>query len=199
MLIDLDCPICAGTGVLHLGRPALSIHHPDVVADAIELALEASARASMTAKPATAQAALRDRVEALRTAGLLARPGQTTPAVAAPTVARPRGFLDRHTQARQLADTVPGASTAAGDRAHLDAPPIDWSPYERPLDTGSIPGFSCGGYICAIARATDPYDPLGNDTKSITTARRKRRYDAEALATFAVEHAERTSKARSSA
>ncbi len=199
MLVEPDCPICAGAGVLELGRPALSIHHPDVVADAIELALEAAARASMTATPATAQAALRDRVAALRTAGLIAKTGTpTAPATGAPP-GRPSGFLDCHTQARQLADTLPGAETAAGDRAHLDAPPIDWTPYERPLDVGGIPGFSCGGYICAIARATDPYDPLQTDTRIITGVRRKRRYDATALATAAVENAERTTRGRSTA
>ncbi len=153
----------------------------------------------MTATPATAQAALRARVAALRTAGVIARPGTPTAPVSGAPTGRPSGFLDRHTQARQLADTTTGPETAAGDRAHLDAPPIDWTPYERPLDTGGIPGFSCGGYICAIARATDPYDPLQTDTRAITVVRRKRRYDATALAIAAVENAERTTKGRSSA
>lgn len=190
MLVDPDCPICDGTGVLHL--VPLVKYSDEVIADAVEYALEAAARDVQARNPASvitgeAQQALRGTVAALRAVKVIA-PAPVPRERPAP---RPSGARERHELATRLAGTA-GVRPSVSDAQVLAAPPVDWWRVTRPLDRGGIPGFSAAGYVCAIARAVDPYDPLRRDPRADSAARVKRRREAESLALFAVDTAAAT-------
>lgn len=194
MIVDPQCPICDGQGVLHL---APLVHYPDdVIAEAVEVALEAAAREVIARSPAAvltgeAADALRVRVGVLRSMKILAT--KPTPRDAAAPRVR-----DRNTAAVRVA-TWTGSTPTSEDLRVLSAPPVEWLRTRRPLERGGIPGFSMGGYVCALARAVDPVDPLSQPVLGFGPGRRKRSEDASSLALFAVDAYDRTHGTRTSA
>lgn len=75
-LIDPECIVCAGDGRLELGPLALHRRTPQVVARAVEMNLEATARLALSGRDPDLDAARRDvhlQVARLRTGNLLAR------------------------------------------------------------------------------------------------------------------------------
>lgn len=72
-LIDPDCIVCDGIGVLYLGDPALTLYPVEVVAEAVELTLEEAGAMDDTGERPTADrvAAVHDAMLALRDSGVL--------------------------------------------------------------------------------------------------------------------------------
>ena len=193
MLIDPLCVICDGRGTLTLGKAALSMYYPDVVSEAIELALEAAARRALSSNPTTGLDGLRECMRQLRKARVVAPPAGPFPVTVTSTASRPADWADQRRQASHLAGGILDSKPERDDRVRLVAPPDpEWALSGKPLDVSSIPGFSSAGFICALARAADPYDPMHTDRKQLTANRRTRHQQAETLWSAVEELTERT-------
>ena len=147
-----DCPICRGSGKLTLGRPALFKYPPDVVSRAVEVALELQANKDLSAHPvdlAKARDNLTAMVDRLTKVGLL-HPGETDPPVVVGGPMR---------QAQQLAAQASGLDYQPGTELNLLAPAVKYEPGSVPVQ-GTLPGFSAAGFLCGLARVTDPIDQL---------------------------------------
>ncbi|RIJ76595.1 hypothetical protein D1871_11010 [Nakamurella silvestris] len=158
MLVEDDCPICGGTGVLALGAAGLARHPAEVASRAIEIALEGIAKESLAAAGpdmTVARRHLTRGVGELTKAGLIAKTPQPEPLHLAARLSTE----DIKTEARRMNRKHPA------DDAVLDAPALAWEPDDRPLAAGGIPGFSAAGYIANLARVCDPLDPLARTTR----------------------------------
>lgn len=181
-LVEHDCPVCSGVGVMALGAAALHRHPAAAVSRSVELYLEGAARKAATALPyADRRGALELAVDELRTAGVLAGPaehGTGQPAHApAPRDAQARTVveLDAHALTGTLGVPVSTAVLAA-----LAAPTI-------PLDEARTPRSveahaSAGGSRAALALAADPIDPLGPDLATLELERRTAEHAGRVLA-----------------
>lgn len=156
-----DCPICSGAGFLILGRPALLAYPVEVVSEAVEYALEMQAQDDLARTPVDlheARTNLTRMVVKLARSGLLA--SGTNAAAGEPIDVDPVGLaMDRVEQARRLAQACSELEYKPGMAATLNAPPFDYDIRNVPVG-GSLPGFSVAGFICGIARVTDPPDVL---------------------------------------
>jgi hypothetical protein len=167
-LIDPDCVVCWGVGVVGLGPAALHRCEPAVVARAIELHLEAASRAAAEDLPLgdARREALAAAVDELRVAGVIADPlAHGAPANSRPDA--PEGAARRVTdsEASRLAYLV-GARPRPCDPANLDAEAIEYGLDDRPL-ARSLPVVSAGGAPSFLAKAADPADPLGDTRRQV--------------------------------
>lgn len=176
-VIDADCPICDGIGVLPLGRPALAIAPPQAVARAVQLILEDAAR----------QAAHRpqpERPEAVATAILEARhrgllhhgPTGGAPARSAPDELPPSS----HDQTAAHLTLTAGHNPNPG---LLDHPPAPDGP-ARARPQRHLPAvLSLNGHAGHLARTVDPILDLGPDTTAHAATRTAHEWRARVLAT----------------
>lgn len=164
-VVDPECPICSGAGVLFLGAASLARHGVEVTSRAVEYALEAAARNAL-AEPvldiARARAALTDCVAKLGAAGLLSRDGGGVPAVRR----RGQSTLTVH---RAAARATAGHRNV--DAVRLDTAALDWAPDDRPLSGGGLPGFSLAFHLCSLSRVADRFDPMETSIRDVVSGR----------------------------
>lgn len=165
-LVDPDCPVCDGIGVLSLGAAALANATPPAVARAVELYLEACARRARRTMPlARLREALEASVDELRTAGVLAHnleAGHPAHRRAADQ-ARDVDELDalRIARGRLTAIRLAGVEVTDVDRAALAPTATTTLDNARPT-VGAVPVLSRAGHRSQLARAADPIHPLDN-------------------------------------
>lgn len=198
-LVDPECIICEGSGFIVLGDAALSIYSPDVVAEAVHLALEAAAR------DADRQLSLSDDRTApvrvvlvrLRDAGIITEHHQPT----APTPLRPRVRKRKRNAAGQYAIEATPSELAQqfvqGELLPLDAalaaaPCYEYAEHERPNARG-LPVLSANGHPSSLSRVADPMEP-GSDTRAECRSRYADHQHALALVTAAPDAARRRNR-----
>lgn len=180
-LVDPDCPVCQGLGVLNLGAAALHNFDPAPVARAVELYIETRAQRVRQELPlGQHRDALEAAVDELRLAGVLS---STADASGRPAHARQPvdsasarvAELDAYRAARTLGTPVSTRVTRS-----LDAPLI---PLEaaRPRD-GRPPQASATGHRSATATIADPIDPIGPDSGELELALRTATHSARVIA-----------------
>jgi len=163
--------------VLFLGAGGLSLYPAVVLAMVAELHLEAVARLALSSSPnaagvATAVSVLRQGVVDLQRTGVLA----TRPHLGSYPVDL------RVSPARVAAAAALVPLHDPSDIPRLAAAPLVFEPGERPFATGILPPFSAAGYLCYIARATDPADAMGPSTGQMALLRRRQDADARRVA-----------------
>lgn len=184
-LVDPDCVVCDGVGVLALHPVALHRSDPAVIARAVELYLEAGARQAATGdEPATygleRTNALAAAVDQLRLARVIDNPpGVPTsgPSYVPEGVERRAYDSDAFRAAAHL-----GVIPRGVDAANLDAAPVVYDADARPRATGLLPQVSAAGHQGFLARAADPTDALGPDTRAEVYARQATDRAAHAVA-----------------
>lgn len=179
-VVDPDCIVCEGIGVIGLGTYGIVHHGADVTGRAVELYLEAAAREATTDLPIGQPRlnALHAAVTRLRDLGVITAPlGVTEPS----TLGDP---LPTHTleAAAARAAFLMGATVTPSDAANTTAPPIRYNPDDRPRATGLLPTTSQAGYPSALARVGDPTDALGPDTRAHVYADQAAQRQAHVLA-----------------
>jgi hypothetical protein len=181
-LIDPDCAVCSGLGVLGLGPAALHKDEPATVARAIEIYLEARSRDAAGKLPLgeSRRDVLAAATDELRVAGVIA----DTLALGTPARDRPDA---PEGPARRISDSegsrlawLHGANPSASDQANLDAAPTVYGIDDRPLAQG-LPVVSSAGSPAFLAKAADPADPLG-DTRQATYGRLRTERRADVVA-----------------
>lgn len=165
--VDPDCPVCEGVGVLALHPVALYRSDIPVVARAIELYLEASARDAANQLPLgePRRNALAQAVTRLRKARVIDAPLGVADAEPTTNPTRP-DTRPIDVEASRLAYQL-GQPTRPADQANLDADPILYGIDDRPRATGLLPQVSAAGSPSFIAKAADPTDALGPDTRAM--------------------------------
>lgn len=181
-LVDPDCPVCDGSGVIRLGSGALSIYDPATVATAAAIALEASARAADQSLTLTDDRVrpVRESVNMLIAAGVLAGP----PRAPRPPRVRPRR---RNTNGRYAPETTPTALARQCvqatildiDAILIAAPHFLYEETDRPNARG-LPLLAASGHPSHLARITDPETP-GADTYLTVRKRHREEIDARVL------------------
>ena len=181
-LVDPQCLVCWGLGVVGLGTAALHVDEPATVARAIEIYLESKARESEVSHPIgePRREALAAAVDELRIAGVIADTVQLgTPANSRQDA--PEGTARRvnDSEGARLA-WLHGGRSRPSDMANLDAPPVVYGIDDRPL-VHSLPRVSAAGSQSALAKVADPADPLG-DTRAAAYTREARERRAGVMA-----------------
>ncbi|QDK01955.1 hypothetical protein SEA_VIBAKI_75 [Arthrobacter phage Vibaki] len=173
-LISSNCPVCGGYGIVTLGTAALSLHEPATVSIAVEIAVEAAARAIDTT--------------------LTLSDDRLGPVAATMTLLTDAGIIDHPTtrktthRTRHLsvvdidpldlaAEYVPTATPR--DAALALAPAYIYAEHERPNARG-LPILSANGHPSSTARIADPMPP-GNDTAETSRQRASQRRSATVL------------------
>ncbi|QGZ17100.1 hypothetical protein HYQ19_gp001 [Arthrobacter phage DrYang] len=197
-LVDPDCTVCRGAGFLTLHPAALTIYEPAVVAEAVGLALESSARhiETVTTLSDNRRTMLAVSVSDLVTARIIEEPGTAPvepPAAPAPP---PTGRRRRrkHESANQLSFGTPeilaeGATQKPAkpyDGAVLAAPAHHYDKDDRPLMRG-LPVLSAAGHPSHLARIEDPQDAYASTSEDY--AARSRRTRQATIVVAAVPHA----------
>lgn len=197
-LVDPDCTVCQGEGFLILHPAALTMYEPSVVAEAVGLALESSARhiETTTTLSDNRRAKLAVSVTDLVVARIIQEPGSApieTPAPPAPpTPGRRR--RRKHESANQLSFASPeilaeGATQTPGkpyDGPVLAAPAHHYDKDARPLMRG-LPVLSAAGHPSHLARIEDPQDAYASTSDDYQT--RARRTRQATIVVAAVPHA----------
>jgi hypothetical protein len=185
MLIDPDCVVCAGQGLLTLGPAALSVATPTVVAVAVTLALESTARETdrKTSLSDNRTAPLHRVVELLTKAGLITGPG-----------GQARGLHAESHSAGTMARSVTGIAPIELDQILSEAPAFRYTETDRPNARG-LPVLSAGGFPSHLARILDPAQ-AGADTRKVVRARNNTELKAKILLAAAPEAVEIKSKRR---
>lgn len=150
-LIDNDCIICEGTGLITMGPAALAVCPPLTIAVAITLALESSARVidGKTTLSDNRIAPLRKVVELLAKAGLITRTGQPH-----------HSFSSPEETPALIAKSVTGIPPLNMDATLSTAPTYRYTENDRPNARG-LPVLSKNGHPSALARLVDPATPGG--------------------------------------
>lgn len=187
-LIDPDCSVCQGRGLLQLGAGAMTLYTADVVAEAIVLALEAKAReADQTLTLSDdREASVREAVSMMVEAGVLASqdaPLHLAPPPPPPPYKRTRKRDDAGRYAAEFEPSQVAAQCVQTELFPLDsalaaAPAFEYEEHERPNARG-LPVLSANGHPSHLARVTDPMEP-GADTRA--EARRRHSDHLHALA-----------------
>lgn len=182
-LADPECVVCHGTGSIHLGAAALSIYEAEVVAEAVDIALEAAAREadlthSLTEDRVTPVVAV---LVMLATAGVI---NYTAPAQAATvtpiTAAKSRRRQPRPlTQGEQLCFDFAGLWPEPQDRKVITARAHTYTENDRPHARG-LPTLSANSHPSHLARVLDPAHP-GTNTRLQARGRHTNHRQAEAL------------------
>lgn len=184
-LVDPLCVICGGVGTLTLGDAALSIYEPEIVAQAVAIALEAVARkADETLTIGDDRAApVREAVADLVEAGVISAPDPPAPKPRRPRN-RPRkrddaGRYVLEAQPSKLAEECVQVTIDDLDARLINADPYRYTEDDRPNARG-LPLLSANGHPSHLARITDPEEP-GNSTMATVRARQRERLHARAL------------------
>lgn len=177
-IINLECIICDGVGIIHLGDAALTHYTPETIAEAISITLEAAARLGETETSLTddRQKPIRVALLELREAGILDPETTTlTRAMASKTRA--------NHPAKAIAAEVLQEPILTIDTVLPTAPVHECEVTDKPGRRG-LPVLSRTGHPSSLARVTDPADPFG-DTPTIVRARRRKKRQAADLAAAA--------------
>lgn len=178
-LVDDDCPICRGLGVLPLGAAALHAFEPEAVARAVELFLETAAReATEQLELASRREALEAATDELRVAGVLASTADAAGHQPPTQVASSPGVVEL--DARRLAHRA-GRPPTGADVAQLALPAVGGLEGHRYRD-GRQPTASANGHVAALAVIADPIDPLGPDVAELAADRYATDHQARVLA-----------------
>lgn len=199
-LVDPDCAVCGGFGVVVLHPAALSIYDPLVVSEAVGLALEVAAREIDTRGTLSddLRAELAGSVAALLAAQIIDRPGPVVslPPRGVPSNVRQLAPRRRGKRAPLIGQAMFGESPAVVvetmlnkcpapyDMTVLNAAPHVYAVGERPLMRG-LPVLSAAGHPSHLARITDPQDTYGSTSKD-TQQRAVRNRQARVLVAAAV-------------
>lgn len=168
-LVDLNCPVCHGTGALELGPAALRHHEPAVIAAAVAVIIEAAAReAEQHLGAELRDLALRRAGEQCRVAGLLWPPPVESPAP-----------IPAGTDLTTLGISAP----APYDSAVIESAPFDYEPTDRPNQRGA-PLLSASGHASHTARIVDPADGE-RPTTAVVYERHAQQRKAQTLAAAA--------------
>lgn len=188
-LVEADCIVCQGRGVLHLGAGALTLYTADVVAEAVLLALEAKAReADMTLTLSDDRTAgIREAISMLEEAGVLApadAPLHLTPPPAPPVYRRTRkrdeaGRFAPEFDPSELAEQFVQSELFPMDAVLAHAGRFEYEEEDRPNARG-LPVLSANGHPSHLARVADPMEP-GNDTRADFRRRQSEHRHAVAL------------------
>lgn len=183
-LVDPDCVVCSGAGVLQLGAAALSIYEPEVVAQAVAIALEAVARDADNRLTYGDDriGPIRDTVRDLQAAGLLGGPPPPPPQNKPRKRPRKRSGDGRYvleTEPSKLAAECVQVTIDDLDARLITADPYRYREDDRPNARG-LPLLSANGHPSHLARITDPEEP-GNSTMATVRARRRETLNARTL------------------
>lgn len=165
-LIDPECVICDGAGILRLAPAALSLYDAAIVSQAVHLALEAAARTVDTTTTLTDDRVppVRAAVQQLVTAGLLVainyRP-RPLPVTRLPRKRTAAGQYAFEATPEQLAAQYAGADILPLDEALASAPPFTYTEDDRPHARG-LPVLSANWHPSHLARLADPAEPGTN-------------------------------------
>lgn len=166
-LIEPDCPVCSGVGVLQLGQAALAHYDTPAVARSVELYLEHHAQQVRRELPlGQHRAALEAAVDNLRVAGVLATIHDSTAPPARPNTPRDTAHariaeLDAHRATR----TLTGHPVTTTVLTALASPPLADLHQARPI--GAAPTASATGHRAALHTIANPIDALGPDTTAL--------------------------------
>jgi len=168
-LIDPHCLICDGTGIMWLGDPALTLYPAAVVAEAVDITLEAAARLGDTGGTLSDDRLnhVRAALLALRDAGVL-DPECTTLTHATAPMTRAK------CSAVELAEGVLQEPILPLDSVLARAAPYEYSEDDRPGQRG-LPVLSQNGHPSHLARLCDPRDPYMDTPADVRRRRRKNR------------------------
>ena len=204
-IVTLDCPVCAGDGVLHLHPAAVDLYSVPVVAEAVRIALEAAARTIDDGTLLSFPQAdlLADKVSDLVTGRLIYFP---EPASAQAPVLAPVVPLRRSRRKLQPApdqpiltaflEPVDLAAELGGtplDAVLINAEPIQYGIDDKPLMRG-LPVVSANGHPSSLARICDPVDQLVS-TRSVVTSNQTVARQANVLVTALPKAVKRRRKA----
>lgn len=168
-LIDTDCLVCDGIGILYLGDPALTVYPAEVVAQAVTITLEAAARLGDTTGTLSddRQTKLREALTRLRTAGILdAETTTLSRAMASKTgTGRPAVAL----ASEIIQDPIIGL-----DELLPQAQRFTYAEEDKPGRRGT-PLMSADGHPSHLARVCDPRDPTMETGEDVRRRRRKTR------------------------
>lgn len=184
-IVELDCAVCAGAGILRLHPAAVEMYTIRVVAQAVRVALEAAARVIDDGTLLSAPQAdlLADKVADLVTGRLIYFPEETVSAVDRPEpVLAPvipirrarRGKLTPAPDQPKLTEWLTPVELAAEhgatalDAALVHAEPISYTSEDRPLMRG-LPVVSAAGHPSSLARICDPVDQLLSTRTTVTS------------------------------
>lgn len=171
-LVDADCPVCQGVGVLALGAAALYRADAAAVARAVEFYLEAATREAAGQYPPgeLRRDCLALAADRLRVAGLIGDPiGVADPEDHHDDTEGPARRIADYEAARLVAEV--GGEVRPQDRANLDAEQVLYGPDDRPRAAGLLPRVSADGWPSQAAMAADPVDALGPSTRAQVYAR----------------------------
>jgi hypothetical protein len=175
-LVNMNCPICKGFGTVTLGAAALSLHEPATVSTAVEIAVEAAARAIDTTLTLSDDrlAPLAATMTLLEGAGIIAAPARTR---STQKIRHLRLVVDDAPAVQVAAEYVP--TVTPRDAVLALVPPYVYAEHERPNARG-LPVLSANGHPSHTARVTDPMPP-GNDTAETARQRGSQRRNATVL------------------
>lgn len=165
-----SCPVCAGAGVVSLSPVAVASFGGDVVAQAVTITLEATAR--VVDVPGITRSVRREAI--VGAVQELARRGITE-----------RGRTLRVSVTarapQQIAMEVTGAPVIPSDWTLPDAAPYRYQATDRPYGRG-LPLLSRTGHPSHLARIVDPADPLGPGNAAEVHARTRAEREATNIA-----------------
>lgn len=184
-LVDTQCPVCEGVGVVALGAAALERHEPAVVARTIELYLESASREAANHFPPgdLRLDALAIAAQRLRVAGVMGAPlgvAEAEGRIEAPQSPETRVADWEATRCVGLFDT--DVVIKPSDLANIDAEQTIYGPDDRPHASGLLPSVSADGWPSAMVKAADPRDALGASTRAIAYARQSADRTAQVVA-----------------
>lgn len=166
-LVDPECVVCDGAGVLHLGK-AEAMSGPTETSYAVAIVLEATARDVETRHAGDPAGIRRHTPRAIRTAIATMR-GRGLLAGTPHHVATGDGTA--------LAQATAPVPIRPMDWTLIDAPAYAYGYGDRPLARG-MPVLSADGHPSHLARITDPADPLTPTAVDATTRAGTRRTGA---------------------
>lgn len=189
-LIEPNCPVCEGTGVVELHPAAIQAYGAPAASEAVLVALEASARMLDTPGCANVHkvSELRARVRTLAAGRLIITwtglevKGPASSAAELPENPTPDDIAAFH--GRDLPE--------AFDHVVALGLGYEYPANARPNSRGT-PVLSASGHPSSLARVVDPADELG-DTGALIRDRRTRAFQANALVQAVDDNTRRTSE-----
>jgi hypothetical protein len=173
-IIALDCPVCAGAGLLQLHPAALEIYDSESVAQAVTIALEAIARnidESTILIDARADL-LADQVSELAAARLIYFADDPDRGIEFELAALQDPVYEPETA--DPLELITGFSPAPMDAVLAAAEPFEYAAEDRPMMRG-LPVTSEAGHPSSLARICDPVDQLEKTSdKALRVKRRVR-------------------------